>query len=423
MSDVVMRVEGLKKYYKLGDVLTPPKFGGLNKFRRMVGYSPKVEQTIDPDSNDLWALDGVDFEISRGEVVGVIGRNGAGKSTLLKILARVTPPTSGQVSLRGRLAALLEVGTGFHAELTGLQNIYFNGSLYGLSRDEMARRVDQIIAFAEIERFIDTPVKFYSSGMYVRLAFSVAAHLDPEIMLIDEVLAVGDARFQKKCLSALGEAGEDGRTVIFVSHSMQAISRLCDRAILLESGKVVSDGPVKSTIAKYLESEAGKGGVFEWPDLSSAPGDDVVRLLSARSIDENNKTHTVFDITKPIGIEMVYHVFHSGIKLIPNIQVSTDTEVLVFGSGDHQSQWVTEGRPAGVYRSIVWMPGNFLNAGRLTISVVAATINPKIVHYFERDILNIEISDNADAPTRGAAGSVMPGVIRPLLNWDTDRIE
>ena len=224
------------------------------------------------------------FDVRPGEVVGLIGRNGAGKSTLLKVLSRITDPTRGGVDLCGRVGSLLEVGTGFHPELTGRENIYLSGAILGMKRAEIRRKFDEIVAFAEVERFVDTPVKHYSSGMYLRLAFAVAAHLEPEILLVDEVLAVGDARFQRKCLDKMQDVGQRGRTVLFVSHSMPAITRLCGRAILLEDGTVVADGVSHDVVARYLNSGLGTSATREWLDPRKAPGTDVVRLCAVRVI-------------------------------------------------------------------------------------------------------------------------------------------
>ena len=260
MGDIALRVEDLSKQYRIGgsreayktlrDTFTDAVVSAFRRAGRLVrgrgvGAAERGET--------FWALKDVSFEIKRGEVVGIIGCNGAGKSTLLKILGRITEPTGGYADIYGRVGSLLEVGTGFHPELTGRENIYLNGAILGMKRVEIGRKFDEIVAFAEIERFIDTPVKHYSSGMYMRLAFAVAAHLEPEILLVDEVLAVGDARFQKKCLNKMQDVGQQGRTVLFVSHNMQAITRLCQRAILLEGGTMVQDGPVPRSRQRLSE--------------------------------------------------------------------------------------------------------------------------------------------------------------------------
>ncbi|MCX7049586.1 MAG: polysaccharide ABC transporter ATP-binding protein [Candidatus Sumerlaeota bacterium] len=284
-NDAIIRVEGLGKRYRLGQgidltatfremLMTLPRHCGRaaksalqSLAQRLKGLKDKTlkseacdaaapsgsrSQSSHPLSNEFWALRDVSFDVKQGEVIGIIGRNGAGKSTLLKILSRVTAPTTGRAVLRGRLASLLEVGTGFHAELTGRENIYLNGAIMGMTRAEIDRKFDEIVAFAEVEKFLDTPVKRYSSGMYVRLAFAVSAHLEPEIMIVDEVLAVGDAAFQKKCMGKMSDVAESGRTILFVSHNMAAIESLCRQTILLESGCLINKGPTNEIIAEYM---------------------------------------------------------------------------------------------------------------------------------------------------------------------------
>lgn len=260
-NDVVIRAEGLGKKYLIGHQAERERYTALRdviarsarNFKRSVGDLLGGRANVAGDEvEEFWALKDVSFEIKRGEVVGVIGRNGAGKSTLLKILSRITEPTVGRVEIRGRVASLLEVGTGFHPELTGRENIYLNGAILGMSRAEIKRKFDEIVAFAEVEKFLDTPVKRYSSGMYVRLAFAVAAHLEPEILVVDEVLAVGDAEFQKKCLGKMKDVADHGRTVLFVSHNMAAVSNLCSKAAVLKSGRLVDMGNTDKVIREYL---------------------------------------------------------------------------------------------------------------------------------------------------------------------------
>ena len=267
--------------------------------RGQASSAAKLDETF-------WALQDVSFEIKRGEVVDIIGRNGAGKSTLLKILSRITEPTQGYADIYGRVGSLLEVGTGFHHELTGRENIYLNGAILGMKKREIARKFDGIIAFAEVERFIDTPVKHYSSGMYLRLAFAVAAYLEPEILLVDEVLAVGDARFQRKCLNKMQDVGQHGRTVLFVSHNMPAITRLCKRVILLDGGRVLEDGPPYHVVKTYLNSGLGTSAAREWSDLSKAPGNDVMRLRAVRVRTEDGVIADALDIRQPFGIDIEY---------------------------------------------------------------------------------------------------------------------
>ena len=309
-GDVVIGVEGLGKRYRLGtgsgerytalrDVLAT---SAKNLFRRG-SRAAKSESKSDA----FWALKDISFEVKRGEVLGVIGRNGAGKSTLLKVLSRITDPTEGKVRLRGRVASLLEVGTGFHPELTGRENIFLNGAILGMSRAEIKTKFDEIVAFSEVERFLDTPVKRYSSGMYVRLAFAVAAHLEPEILIVDEVLAVGDAEFQKKCLGKMGEVARGGRTVLFVSHNMDAVNRLCESGVLLEQGRVVYTGVCREVVAQYLSGGRNTSSFREWKD-GARPGDDVVKLISVSATKRDGSTTQQFDIRQEIAISMTYEV-------------------------------------------------------------------------------------------------------------------
>jgi lipopolysaccharide transport system ATP-binding protein len=291
MSDIAIRVEGLGKRYRIGrqeryrtlrDTLVE---GAQRTVRTIRGWLSR-DGRREADEQTIWALKDVSFEVKRGEVLGIIGRNGAGKSTLLKILSRVTEPTEGWAEVRGRVGSLLEVGTGFHPELTGRENIYLNGAILGMKRAEIARKFDEIVAFAEVEKFIDTPVKHYSSGMYLRLAFAVAAHLEPEILLVDEVLAVGDAAFQKKCLGKMGEVAGEGRTVLFVSHNMAAIRQLCAASVLLEDGRVACMGETMDVVARYLTGVSGAGAqgsrdTEDWPRRSGSGGAKIVRVCIA----------------------------------------------------------------------------------------------------------------------------------------------
>nr|NIS42913.1 ABC transporter ATP-binding protein [Desulfuromonadales bacterium] len=289
------------------------------KYRSLYRFDD-VDPETDAESPEsvLWALRNITFEVSQGEVLGIIGRNGAGKSTLLKVLARITEPSSGRAEIRGRVSSLLEVGTGFHPELTGRENVYLNGTILGMRKKEVDRKFDEIVDFSGIEKFIDTPVKRYSSGMKVRLAFSVAAHLEPEILIIDEVLAVGDADFQRKCLDTMKRVGGEGRTVLFVSHNMPAVTRLCNRTILLEEGRVAADGPSGAVVTRYLNSGHDSMAVREWPDAHKAPGGKVARLRAVRVKAKDGQMTESVDIRKPFQIEMEYDVLTGGHVLLPH---------------------------------------------------------------------------------------------------------
>src|SRR5919201_992278 len=290
MSDVAIRVEGLGKKYRLGANAQPYKT--LRESLADVAAAPlraasrltRCPRAAREGSHrpEFWALKDVSFDVRQGEVLGIIGRNGAGKSTLLKLLSQITAPTKGCIKMKGRVASLLEVGTGFHPDLTGRENVFLNGAVLGMARADITRTFDEIVAFAEVEKFIDTPVKHYSSGMYLRLAFAVAAHLEPDILLVDEVLAVGDAAFQKKCLGKMGSVAHAGRTVLFVSHNMPAIRSLCHRAILLQAGRQVMSGPASSVVASYLASGAEAPSERVWPDVPTAPGNVKARVHAVR---------------------------------------------------------------------------------------------------------------------------------------------
>jgi len=305
MSDIVISVENIAKSYQLGSVGTGTFYGDLNRMWAKLRGKPDPYLKIgeadhgNRDGETVWALNDINFQIRQGEAVGIIGRNGAGKSTLLKILSRVTAPTSGQIKVKGRVASLLEVGTGFHPELTGRENIFMNGAILGMNRHEISRKFDEIVAFSGVEKYIDTPVKRYSSGMYVRLAFAVAAHLDTDILVVDEVLAVGDAEFQKKCLGKMGDVAHEGRTVLFVSHNMAAIQKLCTQGILLDKGQIVEQGNIHQVIDAYIASR--QAGFENGQSLSALPRPvksfgEKVRFTRARILGKDGalrETNTV----------------------------------------------------------------------------------------------------------------------------------
>lgn len=370
---------------------------------------------------EYWALRDVSFTIGAGEVVGIIGRNGAGKSTLLKVISRITEPTSGRIRLRGRVGSLLEVGTGFHPELTGRENIFLNGAILGMSRQEIKRKFDEIVAFSGVENFIDTPVKRYSSGMYVRLAFAVAAHLEPEILLVDEVLAVGDAEFQKKCLDKMDDVGQSGRTVFFVSHNMQAVTRLCSRCILLEKGRVRLDGPSGQVASAYLNAGLGTSALREWLHLKEAPGDDVVRLCAVRLRNAQGDLTDWTDIRQPVGIEFEYEVLKSGFVFHPHFGLTNEDGQLLFVAQDVDSKWRRRKRPAGRYVSTGWIPGNLLAEGAVSVSAYIMTLEPEWPRIEVRDAVAFRVVDSLEArdTARGDYPRPIPGLMRPLLTWTT----
>jgi len=416
--NTAIRIANVGKRYRIGG-LHP----GYMTFREMLGGL--VTAPFKKRSNGqqtLWALSDINLDIGQGELVGIIGHNGAGKSTLLKILSRVTKPTTGEVELFGRIGSLLEVGTGFHPDLTGRENIYLSGAILGMRRAEIDRKFAEIVAFSELEKFIETSVKWYSSGMHVRLAFSVAAHLEPEILVMDEVLAVGDAAFQQKCLDKMHEIRQQGRTILFVSHDMAAITRLCKRVVLLENGKITLDGEPREVVKRYLSSSWKTGALREWENQQDAPGDQVVRLRRVRVRAEDGTTVSVVDIHKPFGIELTYDVLEDDHALVPVMEFYNEEGMELFSTHDTSADWRRRSRPRATYTSTVWIPGNLLAEGSLVCHVSIMSHFPAtILHAHERNAIAFQVVDSPSGDSaRGDYVGPMPGVVRPLLRWTTD---
>jgi lipopolysaccharide transport system ATP-binding protein len=431
MLNAALVADRLSKRYRIGVLQKRHDTLGaklIDLVRRPLTNFRSVRSLTDfagDESDDvIWALRDVSFEIKSGETVGIIGGNGAGKSTLLKILSRITRPTSGTARVNGRVASLLEVGTGFHPELTGRENVFLNGAILGMTRSEIDAKFDDIVDFSDIGKFIDTPVKRYSSGMGLRLAFSVAAHLEPEILMVDEVLAVGDLRFQKRCLTKMDEVARDGRTVLYVAHNMPAISRLCQRAILMNGGRIVQDGPVHDVIREYLNSGVGTSASREWAELERAPGGEVVRLRAVRVLNHQNAIADTVDIRRPVRIEMEYDVLKSGYVLLPNMYLYNDEGVCVFGAQDLDPDWRGRKRPSGRYASTVCIPGNLLAEGMLFVDANMNTLDPFIFQYQCRSAVAFLVTDSLDGDSaRGDWTGQIPGVVRPKLEWSTRRIK
>jgi len=384
-----------------------------------------------PRNETFHAVREVSFQVRRGEALGIIGHNGAGKSTILKLLSSITAPSSGEITINGRLSALIEVGSGFHPELTGRENVFLSGSILGMRRREIAAKLDSIVDFAGVRQFIDTPVKRYSSGMYVRLGFAIAAHLEPDILLLDEVLAVGDAAFQAKCIQRIKELEALGTTIVFISHDLGAVERICDRVILMASGQIAAEGMPREVIKQYHDAVLSPGAAADadhaaleriWHDLATAPGDDVVRLRSARVRTRDGAITGSIDIRQPVAIEMSYEVLEDGRVLIPNYHFVNDDGVHLFATQDVTSQWRHRARPAGRYSSTVWIPGNFLAAGRVTIDLAVSSHVPyAVVHIFKSRALSFTVADHFDGDAvRGDYIGEYPGVIRPMMEWSTE---
>jgi len=405
---------------------------GLGKRYPALGAKPRVRSLRDalvdglrgvlrragPPAADHWALKGVDLEVGTGEVMGVVGGNGSGKSTLLKILSQITEPTTGRIEIRGRIASLLEVGTGFHNELTGRQNIYLSGAILGMRRSEIDAKLDRIVAFAEVERFIDSPVKHYSSGMYMRLGFSVAAHLDGDILLVDEVLAVGDAAFQARCLGRMNEVVRDeGRTIVFVSHNLQAVASMCTRAVLLSSGEVAASGPPGDVIAAYLGARDDRPAEVLWTD-ADAPGKELVRLRAVRARDASGAPRAAYGRDEAIRLEADLRVVAPA-RAVTTLQVVNEEGVVLFETGNASSELGARRLEAGLYRVACLVPGHLLNEGLFGVTVTVTC--GSAVEVRRRDALGFRVRTPLGADLETAAHA--PGIFRPTLAWTGERLQ
>jgi lipopolysaccharide transport system ATP-binding protein len=422
MSDLAIRIEKLGKMYRIGrtqrryDTLRDRIAGGLAFLLRRL-LDAKFER-YHPET--IWALRDVFLEIKGGEVLGIIGRNGAGKSTLLKILSGVTEPTEGRIEIHGRIGSLLEVGTGFHPELTGRDNIYLNGAILGMKRNEIRKNFDEIVAFAEVEKFIDTPIKHYSSGMYLRLAFAVAAHLEPEILLVDEVLAVGDYAFQKKCLNEMGSLSRSGRTVLFVSHNMTAINTLCKRVILLKEGTVIKDGLASEVVPTYLNQGNIVTSQKVWSE-KDRPGNSAFQLISVVLKNRRGEFAEEFNISESATIEVEYEVVKQGTRAMLSLVLFDANGYCVLSSLDNTEDNTYHGKPLerGRYLSACSFYADLLNNGQYHISIIGAS--DYWSDSFRADhVISFEAMEDG-ALKRDYWGS-FGGVVRPRLSWTTKPI-
>lgn len=434
MSDIVINAENLGKKYLIGhknesgtyfalrDVVSQNANNLWKKTSDLIKGKPVIQgSTIE----EFWALKNINFQIQRGEALGIIGRNGAGKSTLLKILSRITEPSAGRVTIKGRVASLLEVGTGFHPELTGRENIFLNGSILGMTRSEIRRKYDEIVAFAEVEKFLDTPVKRYSSGMYVRLAFAIAAHLEPEILVVDEVLAVGDNEFQKKCLGKMGDVAGEGRTVLFVSHNMGAILNLCQNTILLSHGKAIKSGHTEDVVGYYLASENKNSGSNSWDEPHEAPGNRIFRLHAVRIFsDGDHKSDVAID--KDIEIEVEFWNLQPGTIAHTSIHLLDKLGNVVLASTNFPSasvkpdKWCGQPYPTGLFKTSCTIPANFLNEGIYSIHVILLT-DKGADEVFVKDVVSFSVYETGEMRKEYTGEWI--GVVRPKLAWKTELLE
>jgi lipopolysaccharide transport system ATP-binding protein len=424
-KDIAIRVDQLSKRYRIGiqekihdslggavlDLIRSPiknyfKYRSLYDFRDV--ETPEKDEAYTKIHGIIWALREVSFEIKQGEVVGIIGSNGAGKSTLLKILARITLPTGGSAEIRGRVGSLLEVGTGFHPELTGRENIYLNGTVLGMRKKEVDNKFDEIVDFSGVEKFLDTPVKRYSSGMRVRLAFAVAAHLEPEVLIIDEVLAVGDVAFQQKCLGKMGEVATQGRTVLFVSHNMGAVSELCGRAIWLDQGRGRLDGPAADIVSEYLSYGIKRHEVWICPEPEKRGSD--LALVSARVLSAAHDATTIVDFDKPFNIEIAYDVVHPLRGASIAIRLLDAIGNILWTSWDADSaQWNVLVREVGTYTSTCQIPGKLLRPGQYHLSL--GVIIGHVKRWYQK-VLTFDVSPQGYRINMNRAG-----ILTPSLDW------
>lgn len=404
----IIEVENLSKKFRI-DHSREPYLSLRDSFKNIFKRSAK---------EDFYALKDINFTVEEGDSVGIIGKNGAGKSTLLKIISKITPPTTGSITYRGRVASLLEVGTGFHTELTGRENIFMNGSILGMRRTEIKKNFDAIVDFAGVEKFIDTPLKHYSSGMQLRLAFAVAAFLENEILIIDEVLAVGDAEFQKKCVGKMGEVSKSGRTLLFVSHNISVLNSLCPTCIYLKKGQMAFMGETEKAVNQYLNGEDGNKTEANWENKEK-PGDDVAILHYAKLIDENLKQLEIAAIDKKIGVEFIYEVLKPGFAPIPNIFVLTIKGECAFVSSEKKDEKLSG---IGRFKSIMWIPQHLLNEEIYVIGIALSTFTPSVmVHFCAKDALIFEVIEDLDKREADYRHK-LPGVVRPKLVWETNKI-
>jgi lipopolysaccharide transport system ATP-binding protein len=424
MSEPVINVQHVGKRYRLGGKSGPYKtireslMGSLSGVSRLFtgAGAPAADSGGNRagngagNGNSFWALKDVSFTVERGDVVGIVGRNGAGKSTLLKVLSRITEPTEGQIEIIGRVGSLLEVGTGFHPELTGRENVYLNGAILGMKRGEIDRKFDEIVAFSEVEKFLDTPVKFYSSGMYMRLAFSVAAHLEPEILIVDEVLAVGDAQFQRKCLGKMSDVAREGRTILFVSHNMTAVGNLCSRAVWLSAGSVKMQGPTADVIGKYLASAESGTTDRTWPGDATAPGDHRVRLrrVAVRPADES--ASRVISLDTPVEVIIEYENFVEGQRLNVTTLFYTPDETCAFAAASRGTPM-----PKGIIRNRCVIPGHLLNNHTYAVKAMVVRDENEPLADVDRAVIFEVVEPNRDSDYHGK----WPGSLRPQLTWES----
>ncbi|MEM6684705.1 MAG: ABC transporter ATP-binding protein [Bacteroidota bacterium] len=430
---VILSIENVSKQYRLGVMGTRTIKHDINRWWHKIRGKEDPYLKIGERNNRstvgkskyVWALKNIDFQVYEGEVLGIIGKNGSGKSTLLKILSKVTMPTKGLIKSGGRIASLLEVGTGFHPELTGKENIFLNGAILGMSKSEIVSKFDEIVEFAGVQRYIDTPVKRYSSGMKVRLAFAVAAHLEPEILVVDEVLAVGDAEFQNKAIGKMKDiSGDEGRTVLFVSHDMDAIQKLTKRAVVLSDGEVLYVGETDKAVQTYLKKGLESEPTISWDTFETAPGNDFGRLKNVTLQNADNKACKRFNVTEPIQISVRYWDLNTEYTNTAMIRIINERGQCLFASNEFSAPNWSEVHSdhKGIVTAVCTIPGNYMAEGQFTVSVGVGNYNPNMTHVLEENLLAFEVYDNTMGEgVRGKASGSWPGMVRPMLAWHVEK--
>jgi lipopolysaccharide transport system ATP-binding protein len=426
---LAIKTESLSKAYQIGQFTTGTLSRDIERWFALVRGKEDPflqvgevnDRSVKGNSNIVWSLKDLDFEIEQGDTVGIIGKNGAGKSTLLKILSRVTSPTSGSVKIRGRVASLLEVGTGFHPELTGRENIYLNGAILGMHKSEITRKFDEIVDFSGVERYIDTPVKRYSSGMYVRLAFAVAAHLESEILVVDEVLAVGDAEFQKKCLGRMGEVSKtDGRTILFVSHNMSAVRTLCRKGITLSNGMLSYSGEIDTAVEKYLSSTIASSVTQKrYPD-GARPGDEIVELIEYSLVDSGDKNIERFNLYEDVLIKVQFKVKKGGFQSSPNLHFFNQEGqyLFVFGANDDHSV-----NSEGVYICSFTIPAYTFNEGIFSVGIAVTSYPGTVISFFINPAITFEVEESNTYLRKSSYLGSIPGFFRPVLKTEIEKVK
>lgn len=425
MSKVVLKIENLSKQYRLGEVGSGTISHDLNRFwARIRGKEDPLSQigqvndrASEAVSDYVWALKDINFELREGEILGVIGKNGAGKSTLLKLISKITSPTSGSIKAKGRIASLLEVGTGMHPEMTARENIYLNGAILGMTKSEIKKKFDEIIDFAGVGLYVDTPVKRFSSGMRVRLGFAVAAFLEPEILIVDEVLAVGDVEFQKKAIGKMKDVSSNsGRTVLFVSHNMSSIKTLCDSGLVMSNGMVAYKGDIDASIQYYLGNSQNLNCYKNFENLDARPGSKDVDLLEYKLIDKYGEIVDSFNLYEEVSVQMKYHIKSLNGKFYPNIHVLDKYENYFLVDTIPENEIPNE---TGIYISTFKFPKYIFNTGEYSIGLAVTSFPGSIVHFFENPALVFNVTEDDLSLRIGPSTGVLPGVTRIQLQTET----